>query len=559
MQAVYLSHLSDKDFIDDLKMVDIFNLKYKNFFSLNFCNITSSEARVANPGGWWLNLASKQDIFNFSEKINHDDSIKAVILQQRPDSLEKFGPDLLFLMNSLKKPVVVVLKGLTKKPGEEFKKLLKNVVAASAIVSVESPEAKSIVTHDYGIHSAKLRITKPELPFDFSYEYEEEQHQGLISLEFKACSYAFLLCDLLKVPFTNMYSIPPLSLEILRNLPNNHYYPVYLPQGHYSKWLSYTNSMVEAFFYYHKISGRIFSQKLLEVYLGQLCDGILKIADSIALNRAINTNEEIAAARSFANIAEFLQICATDEFPSLLISKCRESFKYLQALLPKFTSNKAQAICIRGLYAYFQAFKMEETRKILDGLAEGLLEKYFLKQDLESGQGKAELEIGAELSEAFLFSYMLTKKEMYKVLAIVTLDSFIARNFNHNPDIPLMPENSKFEASEIKYLGTKPEEVADVIHSLHLFYSQFNDCMYSSYLYGAFSWFHGNNTIKTPICFTEAGVCFDGIQDNSVRPAASEASALQYLKAHLLCHLNLRKEEAVKKMQEATAPRVLVQ
>jgi hypothetical protein len=138
------------------------------------------------------------------------------------------------------------------------------------------------------------------------------------------------------------------------------------------------------------------------------------------------------------------------------------------------------------------------------------------------------------LPEAMMYSYLVTGKQKYKKIAIVTFD-FLLSHYFMKGQIKVISNRGWFKKeNERVFYGEQPIEVATTIITLDLFNDVTKNSKYKDQLKLAFIWFLGNNHLKQIMYNPENGASYDGLEDKHININQGAESTLCFFKARLI-------------------------
>jgi hypothetical protein len=137
------------------------------------------------------------------------------------------------------------------------------------------------------------------------------------------------------------------------------------------------------------------------------------------------------------------------------------------------------------------------------------------------------------LPEAMLYAWSLTGENIYKEIAVSSLDFLLSHTFNEN-GIEVISNRNWLQRGEIAgKFGEQPIDVAYTIMTLSKFYDVFADEVIRQKMTTAFNWFLGENRLRQIIYNPCTGGCYDGLEESSVNLNQGAESTISYLMARL--------------------------
>jgi glycosyltransferase involved in cell wall biosynthesis len=200
-----------------------------------------------------------------------------------------------------------------------------------------------------------------------------------------------------------------------------------------------------------------------------------------------------------------------------------------------FSSPRAMAYAIKGLYNYYSAYKDPKIEKHIEKLADELLRHYHINSDVNWCWYEDYMTYANNvLPEAMMYSYLVTGKMKYKKIAIITFD-FLLSHYFMKGQLKVISNRGWFKKqNERCFYGEQPIEVATTIIALDLFNDVTKNRKYEEQLKLAFAWFLGNNHLKQIMYNPENGASYDGLEDKHININQGAESTLCFFKARLI-------------------------
>lgn len=240
-------------------------------------------------------------------------------------------------------------------------------------------------------------------------------------------------------------------------------------------------------------------------------------------------------------------IANEETLPFEMIREAHICFNLAIVNADSITSPRAIAYTIKGLYHYFTISPSDQIKNHIVNLADRLLshyhinaaENWFWFEDYMTYANNV-------LPEAMLFSYLVTKEERYKEIALVTFD-FLLSHYFMKGELKVVSNNGWFKKkNERAFFGEQPIEVVTTIVALDLFYEVTGNSKYRKQIEVAFSWFLGNNHLKQIMYNTVNGASYDGLEDTQININQGAESTLCFFKAQMI----MKKYTQVNEAQE---------
>lgn len=223
-----------------------------------------------------------------------------------------------------------------------------------------------------------------------------------------------------------------------------------------------------------------------------------------------------------------------DILPKELVKRAEESLaKYLTHDKP-IDSPRALGFSIKGLYAYSKNHKDSLISEQIISMAERLLYRYNLNRSstwrwFEDYMTYA----NSILPEAMLYAYLFTGKEVYKEVALESLDFLLSHMFIEGQFKVISNRGWLQKGKKPKRYGEQPIDVSCTIQTLDKFYQTFGNPNYKNIMKTAFSWFLGNNHLYQTVYNPLTGGCCDGLEKGDVNINQGAESVVCYLLARL--------------------------
>tara|TARA_R110000868_G_scaffold20539_4_gene86867 strand:+ start:14182 stop:16410 length:2229 start_codon:yes stop_codon:yes gene_type:complete len=199
------------------------------------------------------------------------------------------------------------------------------------------------------------------------------------------------------------------------------------------------------------------------------------------------------------------------------------------------SSPRAIAYALKGLYNYYSIYKEEATEILIEKLADELLRHYHINSEANWCWYEDYMTYANNvLPEAMMYSYLVTGKQKYRKIAIVTFD-FLLSHYFMKGQIKVISNRGWFKKeNERVFYGEQPIEVATTIITLDLFNDVTKNTKYKDQLKLAFIWFLGNNHLKQIMYNPENGASYDGLEDKHININQGAESTLCFFKARLI-------------------------
>ena len=214
-----------------------------------------------------------------------------------------------------------------------------------------------------------------------------------------------------------------------------------------------------------------------------------------------------------------------------------EADRILVKSLPSFNgvhSTRAMAFAIKGLYYYHHTIKSGENLLLIKILANRLVQMYKHESNPAWEWFEGYLTYANSiLPEAMLYAWLSTGENIYKEIAISSLNFLLAHTFNENGIEVISNRKWLLKGEEAGKFGEQPIDVAYTILTLSKFYDVFADEEIRQKMIIAFNWFLGNNRLKQIVYNPCTGGCYDGLEETNVNLNQGAESTISYLMARL--------------------------
>jgi hypothetical protein len=520
----------------------IANNRYKNFYKLRICAVTSLKKVTEQPEEvrYLLNLGVRQQSFELAEKINKDENLRVVLIKY--DQIVfggGFGENLLLLLYALKKPIILLIDNTPETLNFSERQVFANICSVASRIILNSEKQKENLIKINQHVNDKIFVLSEKIKFDPSALSIPNEDSEKILNEVKVDEICHIINDYEGKKLKP--STPLVKNELLLKKDQNLFCENYYKNG--------ISSITENL---HKLKLKVryigfqllhnnqnFSAKNAEIIIGNIENAIDKIFIEKAV-KGISDQQEIVLALIFSELATLKSLNYSDNKIDTVIQKIFD-------FLPELQDLKAKSMSIKGLYHY-KSFEPESIKRI-EEFSTQIIDQYYKDAQIEEERDWALNKLysaGCGISESLIYAYLSTEKEIYKIIGIITFDYLLSVIFKINHLKEVSSEKFTAERKFDGLFGSRSEDVAETIITLHLFHKVFEDELYWNYMKKAFSWFLGNNIIKTPVYFDHAEVVFDGIKEDGLIPNISDNAAIAYLCARLVMEINKAAKQKIK-------------
>jgi glycosyltransferase involved in cell wall biosynthesis len=250
-------------------------------------------------------------------------------------------------------------------------------------------------------------------------------------------------------------------------------------------------------------------------------------------NQNYEVNLEDANGRALWSLGTTL--AHKNTLPVEIVVKAKKCWDKAIVRIDDFSSPRAIAYALKGLYNYYSVYKEDKIEKHMEKLADELLRHYHINSDVNWCWYEDYMTYANNvLPEAMMYSYLVTGKMKYKKIAIITFDFLLAHYFMKG-QLKVISNRGWFKKeNERCFYGEQPIEVATTIIALDLFSDVTKNTKYKDQLKLAFVWFLGNNHLKQIMYNPENGASYDGLEDKHININQGAESTLCFFKARLI-------------------------
>jgi glycosyltransferase involved in cell wall biosynthesis len=250
-------------------------------------------------------------------------------------------------------------------------------------------------------------------------------------------------------------------------------------------------------------------------------------------NQNYEVNLEDANGRALWSLGTTL--AHKNTLPVEIVVKAKICWDKAIVRIDDFSSPRAIAYALKGLYNYYSVYKEDKIEKHMEKLADELLRHYHINSDVNWCWYEDYMTYANNvLPEAMMYSYLVTGKMKYKKIAIITFDFLLAHYFMKG-QLKVISNRGWFKKeNERCFYGEQPIEVATTIIALDLFSDVTKNTKYKDQLKLAFVWFLGNNHLKQIMYNPENGASYDGLEDKHININQGAESTLFFFKARLI-------------------------
>ena len=362
--------------------------------------------------------------------------------------------------------------------------------------------------------------------------------------ENSAIAHAILLKGLSNDKFTIKYNLPVIHLTYLKKMTTEtgiiQFSKINQPDINSGYTLDDNARAMVAVCMHYKLTGDNESLNLINTYLSfikrclQPSGNFLNYMDKKNQFTDQNNIVNLDDSNGRAIWALGYLISQSDIIPGDLIAEARIVFRKSLSQIRKVHSTRAMAFAIKGLYYYNSAYKHTENIVLLKTLANRLVQMYRHESNVKWEWFEHYLTYANSiLPEALLYAWLLTKKSVYKDIAVTSFEFLLSQTFNEKGIEVISNKNWLQKGSTAGHFGEQPIDVAYTIMTLSKFYDVFMNEAYKEKMEIAFSWFLGKNHLHQIIYNPCTGGCYDGLEENNVNLNQGAESTVSYLMARI--------------------------
>lgn len=198
------------------------------------------------------------------------------------------------------------------------------------------------------------------------------------------------------------------------------------------------------------------------------------------------------------------------------------------------SSTRTIAFLIKGIYLANNFETYPENLISLKILANRLVDMYKFESSKDWQWFESYLTYANSiLPEAMLYTWLITKEDKYKEIAIDSLDFLLSKIFNKNGIEVISNKNWLQKGGKSEHFGEQAIDVSYTIMTLSIFFNTLMDKEYKVKMETAFNWFLGENRLHQIIYNPCTGGCYDGLEEKHVNLNQGAESTISYLMARL--------------------------
>lgn len=255
-------------------------------------------------------------------------------------------------------------------------------------------------------------------------------------------------------------------------------------------------------------------------------------------------NLEDSNGRALWALGEF---CSYDcLFSPYSLSRAEAAFEKAMPNIPSFTSPRAIAFAIKGLYHYNIKNNDTVIQNLITELGDNLVSKFRGVSDTNWMWFEDYLTYAnSVLPEAMLYAYLATGNTVFEKTAIMSFDFLLSMIYKDKQIRVISNQGWHNKGKASNRYGEQPIDVAYTVRTLALFYDTFGDKDYLKKMSNAFDWFLGKNHLNQIIYNPCTGGCFDGLEQYHVNLNQGAESTVSYLMARLAMEKYFDKDQII--------------
>ncbi len=254
--------------------------------------------------------------------------------------------------------------------------------------------------------------------------------------------------------------------------------------------------------------------------------------DGTYFDKNKDENLEDSNGRAIWALGEFCSYDCLFSYNSL--RQAEIAFEKALPNIPNFSSPRAIAFAIKGLYHYNIKNNDRTIQNLITTLADNLVSKFRGVSDSKWRWFEDYLTYAnSVLSEAMLYAYLATGNNIFEKTAILSFDFLLSLIYRDKQIRVISNQGWHNKGKMSNIYGEQPIDVAYTVRTLGLFYETFGDKEYLKKMSNSFSWFLGNNHLHKIIYNPCTGGCYDGLEETHVNLNQGAESTVSYLMARL--------------------------
>jgi glycosyltransferase involved in cell wall biosynthesis len=380
----------------------------------------------------------------------------------------------------------------------------------------------------------------------------ERKHMNLNALhrirptawENSAVAHVHLFARTLKLPQGIKYSIPKISFAHLRNMTTSRGILQFSEISRPDPGSGYTLDDNARALIVAMMHARLFNTKknisLINTYLDfiestQMPDGsFMNYVDDGGLFHIMNHHVNLEDCNGRVVWALGMFLANANDFHVTLRKRVKTILEKAMPILRRFTSPRAIAFAIKGLYHYNLDRNSLEVAAHIADLGHKLMGYFNDASEKEWPWFEENLTYAnSVLPESMVYVSLTTGDPECKYVAKRTFDFLLTQVFEGETLRVISNKTWRHKVGPSHLYGEQPIDVAYTILALDLFYQVFGEQGYRKKMDHAFNWFLGKNHLGQIIYNPCTGGCYDGLEQDHVNLNQGAESTICYLMARL--------------------------
>ena len=227
--------------------------------------------------------------------------------------------------------------------------------------------------------------------------------------------------------------------------------------------------------------------------------------------------------------------CLDSKLPEETKLLSKEVFDKLFCSISSFTSPRAKAYSIMGLFHYQKAYPEDRNVKVnINALAKQLTQQFEFESSEEWNWFESYLTYcNARLPHSLFLAYETTGEDRYLQVASKSLKFLINAQTINELFVPIGNRGWYKKGSDRAIYDQQSVEAACTIEATIAAFRNTKEESYLLSTYKAFEWFFGGNLQGLTLYSQENGSCCDGITPQGLNQNKGSEATLSYLQARL--------------------------
>ncbi len=412
-----------------------------NSLSVKVCALETGGSGHQYPDEvrYTLDTTSTEEYAKLAKAINEDNRISIVVIQHEFGLFRDQETAFFYFVYALSKPIVITFHSVLPRPGNQLRTFIRNITDYCESILVMSHTPASILVNDYGLTEQKISVIAHDNNF--------VPYSDVSSLAESGCALDDNSLKLIAscVRFSETYDTE--NLETI------------------NRCLDFLQERILP-------SGRFVNSKVIKS-MAYDPDSIANLDDS---------NGRVVW--SLGYLTSFIDIIPND-----IILKARSIIRKSLIHIETVDSSRAIAFAIKGMYYYYVVYKNPRNLDIFETLANRLVRIYPKEPEIEEEWFGGSLKsCNSIIPEAMLYAWLLTKKNIYKEIAISSLNILMHSAVNEE-GVKMIRDRSWLQNDFNEgHLGESSFDAVCTVMTLSKFYEVLGDKEYSETMETALSW-----------------------------------------------------------------------